>query len=215
MEASQALRCCSCRSSSLMNAKTFFKKATGTRIVFVLPEAHSWGRPVPPCFFFRKFHFCLPPYIFCLCSKTILFVTKLKWPLNHISSCFGCVFILITVMCTPGITPGITQTRLITVKDKRRRGGGHNSADPPASHFYLSLSSPSIKRLYSASAALYLGEPPLATPQISRMILALPQPFACNWWIRSVCSDSRFSEPFCSGSASWFWVIGSERSPSS
>jgi hypothetical protein len=27
---------------------------------------------------------------------------------------------------------------------------------------------------------LYLGEPPLATPQISRMILALPQPFACN-----------------------------------
>src|SRR4028118_2197362 len=63
-------------------------------------------------------------------------------------------------------------------QSRHAAGGGKRpqSANPPPAHVYLSLSlsSPSIKCLYSASAALYLGEPPLVTPQISRMILALP-----------------------------------------
>ncbi len=53
-------------------------------------------------------------------------------------------------------------------------GGGPAIAPPPGPRFHPPSSC--IKRLYSASAALYLGEPPLVTPQISRMIFALPQP---------------------------------------
>jgi hypothetical protein len=53
-----------------MNAKTFFKKTTGTRIDFVLPEAHLGGRPVPPCFFF------LESFIFACLLIFFVFVVK-------------------------------------------------------------------------------------------------------------------------------------------
>jgi len=72
----------------------------------------------------------------------------------------------------------VNRVSLVPGQSRHAAGGGERpqSANPPPAHVYLSLSlsSPSIKRLYSASAALYLGEPPLVTPQISRMIFALP-----------------------------------------
>src|ERR687885_270828 len=45
----------------------------------------------------------------------------------------------------------------------------------------------SHKRLYSASASLYFWLPPLVTPHTSRIILALPQPFA---FIISQCQSA-------------------------
>ena len=87
-------------------------------------------------FLFRKLHFCLSPYIFCLCSKTILFVTKQKRPLSLISTCFEGVFILIAVMCKPGIT----STRLVTSSKNVAGGGRAQLGCPPPAHIYLYLS---------------------------------------------------------------------------
>ena len=62
----------------------------------------------------------------------------------------------------------------------------------------------SHKRLYSAFVVLCFEIPPLNTPQISRIILALSQTFAFNYGASSAGSDFVVQRRFSVGSASCF-----------
>ena len=70
----KSLRSCSRRSSSLMSANTSFRKATGTRTVFVLPDAHLWGLPPTPCFFFLECFILTCLLIFFVCVVKTAFL---------------------------------------------------------------------------------------------------------------------------------------------